>query len=70
MFYGRDMAAQYCIDSLDPYAEREVLVTYETDRAAIAIKSVVDGGGHEILPELSAECLRILRLEIVVHPSR
>lgn len=39
------------------------------DRATVAIRSVVDGAGQDILPELSAECLRILQLEIVVHPA-
>lgn len=63
------MPLHYCIDPLDPYAEQEVLVTYEGDQATLAIKSVVDGEGHEILSELSAECLRMLHLEIVVHPA-
>lgn len=60
------MPAHYCIDPLDPYAEQEVLVTYEANRSVVAIKSAVDRDGFDILPDLSDECVRILQLEIAV----
>ena len=61
------MPAHYCIDPLDPYAEQEVLVTYEANKTAVAIHSVIDKDGFDILSDLSDECVRILQLEIAVY---
>jgi hypothetical protein len=61
------MPAHYCIDPLDPYAEQEVLVTYEVRKPMIAIISAVDKYGFNILSELTDECVRMLQLEIAVY---
>lgn len=61
------MPAHYCIDPLDPYAEQEVLVTYEVQKHLVSIKSAVAQDGFDILPELTDECVRILQLEIAVY---
>jgi hypothetical protein len=61
------MPAHFCINFLDPYAEQEVLVTYDEDRPLAVIKSVVDDGGYDLLPDLSEACVRILQLEIAVY---
>lgn len=61
------MPAHYCIDPLDPYAEREVLVTYEAGKPLVAIRSAIDSEGFDIYPDLSDECVRILQLEIAVY---
>lgn len=61
------MPAHYCIDPLDPYAEQEVLVTYEEGDPLVSLRSAVDGDGYDILSELSDECVRILQLEIAVY---
>jgi hypothetical protein len=61
------MPAYYCIDPLDPYAEQEVLVTYEVRKPMIAIISAVDRDGLDILPDLTDECVRMLKLEIAVY---
>ncbi|QEE38987.1 MULTISPECIES: hypothetical protein [unclassified Methylobacterium] len=58
------MPAHYCINPLDPYAEQEVLVTYDDHRPFVTVRSAVDEEGYDILTELSAECIRILQLEI------
>jgi hypothetical protein len=61
------MPAHYCIDPLDPYAEQEVLVSYDERRPFVSIRSVVDEEGYDILSDLSEECVRILQLEIAVY---
>lgn len=61
------MPAHYCINPLDPYAEQEVLVTFEDHRPLVAIKSAVDKDGFDVLPDLTGECVRILQLEIAVY---
>jgi hypothetical protein len=61
------MPAHYCIDPLDPYAEQEVLVSYDECRPFVSIRSVVDEEGYDILSDLSDECVRILQLEIAVY---
>lgn len=61
------MPAHYCIDPLDPYAEREVFVQYEVARPCVLIKSALDEDGFDILQDLSDECVRILQLEITVY---
>jgi hypothetical protein len=65
-----EMPAHYCIDPLDPYAEQEVRVTYDDHRPLVAIRSVIDRDGYEVLPELSDECLRVLQLEITAAHGR
>jgi hypothetical protein len=61
------MPAHYCIDPLDPYAEQEVLVTYEIIDPFVSIKSAIDKDGFDIIQDLSDECVRILQLEIAVY---
>jgi hypothetical protein len=61
------MPPHYCIDPLDPYAEQEVLVTCEINKSLVVIKSAIDKDGFDILPDLTAECIRILQLEIAVY---
>jgi hypothetical protein len=61
------MPAHYCINPLDPYAEQEVLVTYDDHRPFVSVRSAVDEEGYDILTELSAECVRVLQLEIAVY---
>ncbi|MCJ2122071.1 hypothetical protein [Methylobacterium sp. J-077] len=61
------MPAHYCINPLDPYAEQEVLVTYEEDRPFVSVRSAIDEDGFDILTELSEECVRVLQLEIAVY---
>ncbi|SFM79757.1 hypothetical protein [Methylobacterium pseudosasicola] len=61
------MPAHYCINPLDPYAEQEVLVTYDDQRPFVAIRSAIDEDGYDILADLSEECVRNLQLEIAVY---
>ncbi len=61
------MQAHYCINPLDPYAEQEVLVTYEDGHPLASIVSVTDEDGYDILAELSDECIRVLQLELAVY---
>lgn len=61
------MQAHYCINPLDPYAEQEVLVTYEDGHPLASIVSATDDGGYDILAELSDECIRVLQLELAVY---
>jgi hypothetical protein len=61
------MPAHYCINPLDPYAEQEVLVTYEVRKPLVTIRSAVDRDGFDIFPELADECIRMLQLEISVY---
>ena len=61
------MPAHYCIDPLDPYAEQEVLVTFEDSQPLPSLVSVIDCDGYNMLSDLSDECVRILQLEIAVH---
>lgn len=60
------MPAHYCINPLDPYAEQEVLVTYDAERPLAALRSAVDADGFDVLPDLSDDCVRILQCEIAV----
>jgi hypothetical protein len=60
------MPVHYCINPLDPYAEQEVLVTYDADRPLATIRSAVDAEGFDVLPDLSDACVRSLQLEIAV----
>jgi hypothetical protein len=61
------MPTHYCIDPLDPYAEREVLVTYEAYKHGVLIISAIDHDGIDIFPDLTRDCIRILRVEIAVY---
>lgn len=61
------MPAHYCINPLDPYAEQEVLVTYDEHPPFGSIRSAVDEEGYDILSDLSEDCVRILQLEIAVY---
>ena len=61
------MPAHYCIDPLDPYAEREVLISYEEARPFVFIRTAIDQEGCDILPDMSDECRRMLQLEIAVY---
>ncbi|MCJ2136737.1 hypothetical protein MKK69_22255 [Methylobacterium sp. J-026] len=64
------MPAHYCIDPLDPYAEAQVLVIYSDGRPLPVVTSVRDRQGHDLLPDLSDACVRILELEIAVYFGR
>jgi hypothetical protein len=64
---GLHIPTHYCIDPLDPYAEREVLVTYEAYEHGVLIISAIDHDGIDIFPELTSKCVRILRVEIAVY---
>ena len=61
------MRAQYCIDPLDPQGAAQVRVTYSEGHPLPVIASVLDGRGHDLLPDLPEACLRILQLEIAVY---
>jgi hypothetical protein len=61
------MPAHYCIDPLDPYAEQEVLVTFEERQPLPLLISVIDKDGFDIFSDLTDECVKILQLEIAVH---
>ncbi len=61
------MPTHYCINPPDPYAEREVLVTYEAYEHGALILSAIDHDGIDIFPELTSGCIRILRVEIAVY---
>ncbi|GJE51178.1 hypothetical protein GOFOIKOB_4233 [Methylobacterium tardum] len=61
------MPDHYCINPLDPYADQEVLVTYELGCPLVLIRSVLNEDGYNILSELSDECVRILQVEISVY---
>ena len=61
------MPAHHRIDTVDPCAEWEVLVTSEEGGALVSLRSALDGDGADTLSDLSDACVRILRFEIAVY---
>lgn len=58
------MPKHYCLDPHDPFAEREVLVTFETCEGDIRLVSAIDADGDDILSDLSEFQQEGLRREL------
>lgn len=58
------MMSHHCLDPHDPYAQAEVLVTFEGLFPDIRLVSAIDGEGDDILSDLIDEQKRDLIEEI------
>ena len=47
------MPKHYCLDPYDPFAEREVLVTFERQSDDVRLLAVIDADADDILANLS-----------------
>ena len=51
------MPKHYCLDPHDPYAEREVLVEFQTTTAGLILIAAIEDCDEDILPDLiDAQC--------------
>jgi hypothetical protein len=54
-----------CIDPLDSYAEREVLVAFEATGSSYHLTAAIDRDGQDILPELTDAQRRDIQDELI-----
>ncbi|MFB0488437.1 hypothetical protein ABIE45_001023 [Methylobacterium sp. OAE515] len=72
------MLIHLCIDPLDSYAEREVLVDFETTGSSYHLTAAIDRDGQDILSELTEAQRKDIQNELIeacglglgaVHPT-